>query len=176
MSDPITDAQDKIKLAMALLLEAQRLLSGDTQTSAPQPAESARIDGPSTKVQHSTSARARSKQEAIESLFAATLMSYDSDDALTEQLKIVMHSTVASNKHALASLVRFNWTRLSAQKNHYLENPSDPSSFTVNREQPVPNQPAATIKVFLDAPNRNPTPCTLMQEADGSWRVLTFSL
>ena len=176
MSDPITDAQAKIKLAMALLLEAQQLLKGDTQDSAPKLDASAPIESPSPEIQRPTSARAGSKQEAIESLFAAAIMSYDSDDALTEQLKLVMHSTIASNKHALASLIRFNWTRLSAQKHHYLEHPNDPSSFTVNREQPVPNQPAATIKVFLDAPNRNPTPCTLMQEADGSWRVLTFSL
>ena len=176
MSDPITDAQAKINLAMALLQEAQQLLNGGTQDSAPQPAASAHIESPTAERQQSTSARASSKQEAIEALFAAALMTYDSDDSLTEQLKLVMHSTIANNKHALASLVRFNWTRLSAQKNHYLEKPNDPSSFTVNREQPVPNQPAATIKVFLDAPNRNPTPCTLMQEADGSWRVLTFSL
>ena len=62
--------------------------------------------------------------KAIEALFAAALMTYDSDDSLTEQLKLVMHSTIANNKHALASLVRFNWTRLSAQKEpHYLEKP-----------------------------------------------------
>ena len=174
MSDPIAEAQAKINLAMKLLLEAQQLLDAQTHTaSIPSltPSVPSETESPLPKV-----TRPSSKKEAIAALFAATLTQYPNDESLTEQLKLVMHSSIAGNKHALASLVRFNWSRLSAQKNHYLTDPRDPSSFSINREQPVPNQPTATIKVFLDAPNRNPTPCTLQQEHDGSWKVLTFSL
>ena len=174
MSNSVAEAQAKINLAMKLLLEAQQLL--DAQTDVVSTAASTASVASVSEAPPPKPTRASSKKEAITALFAATLIQHPNDEALTEQLKLVMHSSVASNKHALASLVRFNWSRLSAQKNHYLQDPTVPSSFSINREQPVPNQPTATIKVFLDAPNRNPTPCTLQQEHDGSWKVLTFSL
>lgn len=176
MSDPISDAKAKIKSAMALLLEAQRQLEEASQNSASPTVPSQSTVDSSSEAPQDANTQPSSKRDAIEALFAAALRTFESDDALTEALKTVMHSSIATNKHALASLVRFNWSRLSAQKHHYLNRPNDPSSFSINREQPVPNQPSTTIKIFLDAPNRNPTPCTLMQEADGSWKILTFSL
>ena len=168
MSDPIAIVQDKINLAMKLLLEAQQILDSHTD---PLQASSAEIKPIPQKESPSIS-----KIEAITALFAATLIDYADEEALTERLKSVMHSSVATNQHALASLIRFNWNRFNAQKHHYLQDPSQPSSFVVLREQPIPNQPTTTLKIFLDAPNRNPTPCTLQQEADGNWKILTFSL
>ena len=172
MSDPIASAQQKINIALKLLFEAQRLL--DSQIDATQPIQ---IDEDTEdKEDIAEISNPIGKRQAIQSLFRAILESPIDDDVIIQKLAACMHSSVASNKHALASIIRFNWTRLCNQKSDYLESTEDPDSFSIVREQSIPNQPTETVKVFLQAGERNPTPCTLQKETNGNWKILTFSL
>lgn len=172
MSDPIASAQQKINIALKLLFEAQRLL--DAQIDATQPIQ---IDEDTEdKEDLAEGSSPTDKRQAIQSLFQAILENPKDDDVIMRKLSSCMHSSVASNKHALASIIRFNWTRLCNQKSDYLKSTEDPNSFSIVREQSIPNQPTETVKVFLQAGGRNPTPCTLQKENNGNWKILTFSL
>jgi hypothetical protein len=170
-NNTLKSAQAKINEAMALLLDAQKIINHlntesptlTTPKEAPPPEEAPSV------VNHS-------KEDAICALLGLAISAPENEDELVKALNQIIHSSVSNNPHALSALIRYNWSRLCNQKSDYLSNPADPKSFTVIREQPLTHGEAEESKIFLETRNRNPTPCTVKKESNGAWKVSTFSL
>lgn len=164
-------AQVKINEAMALLLDAQTIID-HLQTTPPTLTKPNDPPPP----EKNPSVVIHSKEDAICALLRLAIAAPENEDALVEALNQIIHSSVSNNPHALSALIRYNWSRLCNQKSDYLSNPTDPNSFTVIREQPLTHGEAEESKIFLETRNRNPTPCTVKKEPNGTWKISTFSL
>ena len=167
----ITEALRKIEQAEALLSQAKQALLAQASTkevvdeaAPPQEAEKA----PSKDYDINT-------VDGIVSTLLSLALQNPSDSEAQPTLDRITH--VSIDTKALASLMRFNWSRLKSQVQDYLSDPGNPSSFTIVREQDRSSGNIEEKKLFLSAKSRNPVPLTLRKDiGEEHWRIYTFSL
>ena len=165
----ITEALRKIEQAEALLSQAKQALlaQASTQEAADEPKQE-EAKTPSKDYDINTI------DGIVSTLLSLALQNPDDSEALPT-LDRITH--VSIDTKALASLMRFNWSRLKSQVQDYLSDTGNPSSFTIVREQDRSSGNIEEKKLFLSAKSRNPVPLTLRKDlGEEHWRIYTFSL
>lgn len=167
----IEQALEKIAQAEALLSQAKEALQtahAESTTEQKEEAVSETTTSPAKEYDINTI-------NGIVSSLLSLAVQNPSDDEARPALDKITHVTIDTK--ALASLMRFNWSRLKSQVQDYLTTPSDPQSFTIVREQDRSSGNIDEKKLFLSAKSRNPVPLTLRKDTgEEHWRIYTFSL
>ena len=168
----IEQALQKIAQAEILLAQAKQALQNtqsEPATSEKEPEEIAQVVDTSEKEYDINTING-----LVSSLLSLAVRNPSDEDAAPVLDKIT-HVTIDTK--ALASLMRFNWSRLKSQVQDYLISPNDPESFTIVREQDRSSGNIDEKKLFLSAKSRNPVPLTLRKDTgEEHWRIYTFSL
>lgn len=165
----ITEALRKIEQAEALLSQAKQALlaQAGNQEAAEEPKQE-KAKTPSKDYDINTI-------DGIVSTLLSLALQNPADSEAMPTLDQITH--VSIDTKALASLMRFNWSRLKSQVHDYLSDTGNPSSFTIVREQDRSSGNIEEKKLFLSAKSRNPVPLTLRKDlGEEHWRIYTFSL
>lgn len=124
------------------------------------------------------SERVRSEVEALlVGAFMAT--SVEDYDAGFESFLELMHSGRTDAPRSIPSLKEFTWKSLHRKRDMYLEDPLDPTSYTVERWHPSePRVKDDIVKLFLKVTGRSPVPINFRRdpEQDGAFRITDSSL
>ena len=166
----ITEALRKIEQAEALLSQAKQALLAQASTK-----EVLHEDTPPQEEKTPSKGYDINTVDGIVSTLLSLALQNPSDSEAQPTLDRITH--VSIDTKALASLMRFNWSRLKSQVQDYLSDPGNPSSFTIVREQDRSSGNIEEKKLFLSAKSRNPVPLTLRKDlGEEHWRIYTFSL
>ncbi len=119
-------------------------------------------------------------EEAEAVIVGLFLASGDDDtEAGFEAFLQLMHTDRTDAPRSIPSLKEFNWKALRKNRDRYLQDPADSTSFTIGRR--VPDELTGddrNVKVFLECPQRSPVPVALRRDKrqDDAWRVTDSSL
>ncbi|MDP6932402.1 MAG: hypothetical protein QGG40_05770, partial [Myxococcota bacterium] len=143
MNPKLRDALERIAAAEILLADAKQALQ--EMADGDLGAESANPTGSS-----SVTSTAHTPRDLLSALLRLAADPPD-EDALGGELKKLMHS----DRHtALGQLIRFNWSTISGRWRDYLDDPSDPDSFLVDRETEQEIMGTIERKLFVEARGR----------------------
>ena len=165
----IEEALRKIEQAEALLSQAKEALLAQPNEVSVEKETSLQEEKQSSKDYDIDTV------DGIVSILLSLALQNPTDEEAKPVLDRITHVSIDSK--ALASLMRFNWTRLKTQVQDYLTDPENPDSFTIVREQNRNSGNIEEKKLFLSAKSRNPVPLTLRKDiGEEHWRIYTFSL
>ena len=165
----IEEALRKIEQAETLLAQAKKALLASSDQDTPVK-ESVPTTAPNTNKSFDIDTIS-----GIVSVLLQLAIQNPTDEEALPALDEITHVSIDSK--ALASLMRYNWSRLKSQVQDYLSDAGDPTSFTIVREQDRSSGNIEEKKLFLSAKSRNPVPLTLRKDiGEEHWRIYTFSL
>ena len=189
--DSSSDQQPLVEAIQALTAEVAQLREVLTQSVAAGPLPKPSVPRPSAPaaIQPSTpsapvpanSPEQAAIQTALDQLLVqlfSTGLDADDEDGFDVFLTL-MHSARTDAPNATNNLRAFTWKSFRKNVASYLKDPTDPSSFIVERRDPrTLAADTTTVKVFLGGTRPSATPVIFRvdENAAGFWRISDSSL
>ena len=129
------------------------------------------------KKEENISVQNQQPKEVLSTLFS--LVKQDlTEEELPSQLAVLLHSSISEHSKALDNFIRFSFKTFKVRWKDYLQDPNDPSSFQINRQQENNRGELSELRLYLHVHHRSPTPISLKQDPQAglSWKIFALSL
>lgn len=164
--------QQKITVIEQELQDLKHLLQQDSTADA-VPDE----DYCDVEIIEDASEQHREPKELLLQLFQR-MLSTQNTEKRQSLIKELLHSSISDHSPAIASFFRFSFATFSQRWQEYLQKPSDPTSFIIDREVQIQNAELAECKFYLHSSQRSPSPISFKRDPKQrlEWKISSISL